>query len=280
MTEAAESIKTFSMVSTSRQQDLAYLALADVAAVSVDLRLDYRIVGGNAVSLLVAAFDVRDVPDRETADADVAAEFDMLAKPELLVRLAALGYSQDDGSRLSRPLTGAERGAYVGDGTASVAPEIDALRPMIDFMAPSLSGHHQPNQPAGDLTVDAFPGISLGLAQPSVRVSFDVRLTTGMEFTVAVPLPSPLSALCIKLLAYRGRASRKDAVDIWRLLAVCRAAGVAPGDWKPSGSQADALKVLATFTRPGNPALKALSADTRTQATVRALAAAIAPSST
>ncbi|MDT0203720.1 hypothetical protein [Nocardioides sp. AE5] len=265
------------MTSTSREQDLGYLALRDVAAVRRQLEDGYRIVGGNAVSLLAAAFEVVGVPERDTADADVAADFEVLANPELLERMAALGYTRDDGSRLSRPLSESERRGYHGGGASEVPAEVAALRATVDFMGPSLSGRHEPNQEAGDLHVDAFPGVSLALAQPAVLVSFNVRLTTGSTFRVSVPLPSPQSALCLKLLAYRDRLAQKDAVDVWRLLGVCREAGLRPGDWRNSGSQGDALTVLWDFVKVGGFGLKSMTPDVRAHATVRALALAVAP---
>jgi len=57
--------------SLSRATDGAYLAAADVAAVANELALRYRIVGGNAVTLLTAVHGVDHlIPGRETAPAE------------------------------------------------------------------------------------------------------------------------------------------------------------------------------------------------------------------
>ena len=62
------------VVSTSRASDGAYLAMMDVAAVAAEMGVQYRIVGGNAVTLLTAVHRVdQAVPGRETADADFGA---------------------------------------------------------------------------------------------------------------------------------------------------------------------------------------------------------------
>lgn len=63
------------LASTSRAQDAGLLALADVASVAADLAVEYRVVGGHMVSLLVAHYAVVGVPERETADADFGASF-------------------------------------------------------------------------------------------------------------------------------------------------------------------------------------------------------------
>jgi hypothetical protein len=68
--------------STSRAGDAGYLAAADVAAIAAELDIDYRLIGGNAVSLLAAVHGVTDlVPGRETADADFAAGYQVVADP-------------------------------------------------------------------------------------------------------------------------------------------------------------------------------------------------------
>jgi hypothetical protein len=94
-------------------------------------------------------------------------------------------------------------------------------------------------------------------------------------------LPSPLAALCLKLLAFGSRSAAKDALDIWRLLEVARAAGVGHGDWPdpdhPKGSRGDALRQLWAFTAPGSWGLKQATVDRRTQARIRALASSVAP---
>lgn len=55
--------------SASRAQDAGYLALADICGLAAHLGADYRIVGGQMVSLLVEAFTATGAPARETADA-------------------------------------------------------------------------------------------------------------------------------------------------------------------------------------------------------------------
>jgi hypothetical protein len=45
------------LASTSNDEDAAWLAVADVAAVATDLGIDSRLIGGNSVALLVHVHD-------------------------------------------------------------------------------------------------------------------------------------------------------------------------------------------------------------------------------
>lgn len=85
------------------------------------------------------------------------------------------------------------------------------------------------------------------------------------------------AALCLKALAYASRRAVKDAVDVWRLLAVCHAAGVGPDDWgNGSGIRGDAVTVLRRdFGGLTSPGLRAPSADRRTHTRVRTLVQAV-----
>ena len=74
--------------SFGRASDAAYLAAADITKLAADLQMDYRLVGGNAVTLLVAAHGVTtQVPGRETADADLGLGHRIVADPRLLPAL-------------------------------------------------------------------------------------------------------------------------------------------------------------------------------------------------
>lgn len=75
-------LRPVSLASTSRAADAGFLTLADVSSIALGLGVDYRIVGGHMVTLLVAAYGVADqVPMRETADADFAALPEVIADP-------------------------------------------------------------------------------------------------------------------------------------------------------------------------------------------------------
>jgi len=61
------------LASTSNAEDAAWLAVVDVAAVATDLGIDYRLIGGNSVALLVRVHDAAtQVPDRAKLPRPVA----------------------------------------------------------------------------------------------------------------------------------------------------------------------------------------------------------------
>lgn len=258
-------VATLVLASTGRSSDAAHLGAADVASVAARLGVDYRLIGGNAVALLVACHGVADrVPPRETADADFGADSDVVADPRLPAALGDLGYRRTSGNRFSRP-------------HADAAGELDVT---VDVLAPSAVGRLRSNQPHGDLLVDEVPGLALALARPSTPVFLRVRLTSGIELTAALDLPDVVSALCLKAYAYSGRQQARDALDVWRLLEAASAAGVTAQDWPPEPAAVDAARILHTYF--GRPMARGLIDATRSrphQTRIRALVARVVPAS-
>lgn len=240
------------LASTSRAQDAGLLALADVASVAADLAVDYRVVGGHMVSLLVAHYAVVGVPERETADADFGASFQVVADPRLPAELVARGFVAVAGNRFER--------------------QVDELTIAIDILAPSYLGRHRSSQQHGELYVDEIPGLSYALSRPGVELAVEAVLTDRSELVLSVVVPGPMPGLCLKALAYGSRYEARDAVDVWRLLEVVRASGAAAAGW-PSGSEArDAKAVLRRhFLDRAAAGVRVVSSDTATQARVRAL---------
>lgn len=148
---------------------------------------------------------------------------------------------------------------------------------MIDVLAPSYTGKHQPNQQHGAVVVDEIPGLGYALATDPVVLDLAVVLTTGAELSTVVRLPGPLPALFLKLLAYDSRFAPKDAEDIWRMLAVCHAAGVGPDAWKSSITHRSASSVLIRFAAINSSALRQITPDRALHARIRALALAVGP---
>ena len=242
------------LVSTSRAQDAGLLALADVAAVAADLAVDYRVVGGHMVSLLVAHFAVVGVPERETADADFGASFQVVADPRLPAELVARGFVAAAGNRFER--------------------RVDELTIAIDILAPSYLGRHQPSQQHGELYVDEIPGLVYALSQTGVELAVEAVLTDGSELAVSVVVPGPVPALCLKALAYGSRYEAKDALDVWRLLEVVRVSGAAADGWPSSSDAREAKAVLRRYFLDRTGAgVRDVANDMATQTRVRALVA-------
>lgn len=95
--------------STSRAEDMGYLAMADIAATAAALGIDYRLIGGHMVSHLVYAYAVEGVPVRETADADLGVTGEVVADSRLLDQLMAMSYQRVAGNRFERDLDKMER---------------------------------------------------------------------------------------------------------------------------------------------------------------------------
>jgi hypothetical protein len=67
--------------------------------------MEWRLIGGIAVSLLTWVHGVTHlVPERDTADADLAAPHALLADPEFMPALVELGYEQVAGNRFERKI--------------------------------------------------------------------------------------------------------------------------------------------------------------------------------
>jgi len=253
------------LVSTSRAGDAGYLAAADLARLAAGLEVDYRLVGGNAVTLLTVLHGVVDrVPARETADTDFGVEPEVVADPRLLPALTASGYTAVEGNRFVRTLH------LPASGTAAAA----AWELTVDVLTPSYRSTLVPNTSMGDLVVDQIPGLSLALSRPPSVLQLHVHLTSGHEVHTAVRLPDVVSALCLKAYAYTARRTDRDAVDCWRLLEAAAAVGVTGDSWPETVSAADAASTpRRAFGTAGSAALGQASGVRADQTRVRALVA-------
>lgn len=250
------------LLSTSRSTDAAYLAAADIASVTAELDVPYRLVGGNCVTLLVAAYQVTGIPPRDTADADLGVGYEVVADPRLPAALEGRGYQRTDGNRFERPPLSDEHGT---------------LQLVVDVLAPAYDAKMRTNQEHGDLVVDEVPGLGgIALVREPVVVDIDVQLTSGTTVTAQLALPDPISALCMKATAWAGRFSARDAFDIWRLLEVAYAAGVKAEKWPLAGSGLDASRVLhRSFATPARDPYRDAQVPGNVPARVRALVAEV-----
>jgi hypothetical protein len=255
-------VRQVTLASTSNAEDAAWLAVADVAAVATDLGIDYRLIGGNSVALLVRVHDAAaQVPERATADADMGVSFEVCADPRLMPALTVLGYERQSGNRFIRTL-----------GTRAL---------VIDVLAPSYLGRLRSNRPHGDLVVDEIPGLLDALRLPPVHVAARAILTDTTQVDVRVPLPDVRAALVMKAHAYAGRLGDNDALDIWRLLQSAANAGHVAGDWPRGSTARDAAVLLHRhFGAPSSGGPRRATPNRTNQARIRALVANIIPNPT
>jgi hypothetical protein len=234
--------------SRSRAEDAAHRAAVDVAD-ALDAA-DYRLIGGQMVTLLVAKYEPPDAPQRATADADAGLLFTTVADGSFVTALTARGYIKRRGNR------------FVRDHDA------------IDVLVPAVTSRARHNRRVGPLVVDEVPGLAFAFSRPPECVGVTAVLTDGQARTYTVSLPDPLAAVVLKALAWEARLADKDVVDIHRCLAIAFAAGIRPDGWtkhpeadrarrilrgqyavrRPAGVRALIAAVCGPITPPTRPA--------------------------
>jgi hypothetical protein len=250
------------LASTSNAEDAAWLAVADVAAVATDLGIDYRLIGGNSVALVVRVHDAAtQVPDRATADADMGVSFEVCADPRLVPALNALGYDRQSGKPVH---------SHAGHAPARHR----CPRPVIPRAPDAQPAARRPRR-------RREPGLLDALRLPPILVALRAILTDATQVDVRVPLPDVRAALVMKAHAYAGRLGDNDALDIWRLLHSAENAGHTAADW-PTGSTARDAAVLLHrhFGAPSSGGPRRATPNRTNQARIRALVAHVVPNPT
>jgi len=242
------------LLASSRAEEAGYVALQDVAALADACGIDYRLVGGQMVSLHVAAAGVVEPTIRLTLDADLGVEPAVAADPAIVSKLIELGYDRPDvANRFER--------------TDSHGRNL-----IIDLLTASYNGHLVTNVSHGDMTLDAIPGLSLALALPGEVLDLRAHLMDGSVINMTIVVPDALAALCLKVVGWADRRAAKDAFDVWRLLRVF-VARTRHHEWRSNGVEGDAAKVLrADFAQVNGLGVKMATRVPAEQAEVRALA--------
>jgi hypothetical protein len=154
-------VTTLHLDASSQAEEAGFLAMRDLAAVTADLGIEYRIVGGQMVRLHVALAGVAEPVVRVTQDADMGIAEASARNPGLVPGLEALGYARPDA---------ANRFVRTTD---------DDLRLVIDVLAPAWGRRLVANQQYGDMVLDEIPGLSLALARPGEQIDLTVTLLDG-----------------------------------------------------------------------------------------------------
>ena len=242
------------LIVASRAEEAGYLALADIAHLAAQIGIDYRIVGGQMVSLHVAASGADDPAPRQTLDADLGVEQQVAGDPALVDGLQGLGYERpESANRFIRTARGGQR-------------------LVIDLLAPSYGSRMRTNRRHGQMTVDEIPGLSLALALPGERVELHIQLLDDSTIDLLTVIPEIPAALCVKVLGYADRLAAKDALDVWRLLAAYRMRVLAPPPWPDKGVRREAAKILRRdFGQVAGAGVRAATNSPAEQAQIRAL---------
>ena len=214
------------LLAQSQAQESGFLALADIASLAKETGIEYRVVGGLMVALHLAVSGADDPTSRQTLDADLGVTQQVAADPALVAGLAGLGYE--------RP----------GSANRFVRPGAQGRRMVIDVLMPSFTSRMRTNQRAGEMTLDAIPGLNLALAAPGESIEIAAQLLDGTVIEFVTVVPNLMAALCVKTVGYGDRRAATDALDVWRLLEAYRLAFTSPPRWPQSGSAGDAGKIL------------------------------------
>lgn len=230
------------LAATSIAEELGFVALADVSS-AMSAHEQYRVIGGHMVSLHIRRWRLDLM--RETVDADVGVVPTVVKTPELIERIQALGYRRIAGNRFSR----AEEHFSPSEGDP---PEV-----VIDILVPSYTSRPRQTVSFGQhLATTEVPGLALAMQRPAIDVPIVFRRRDGRSIQTSVRIPDEVSALALKVLARSIRDNDKDAVDVWRCLEVCLAAGIENADFGADVKTVE--RTLATDFGRGGAGIRAI----------------------
>lgn len=141
-TAMADAARQVQLASGSRAEDAGYGTVADLSRLCSDLQIEYRLVGGLAVALIHAAHgSPGEVPARQTADADLGADENVVAESRLGTELQRQGYQQKEGNLDLWKLleTALSLGITAADWPPVHAQKRDALRHLQERVIPAAS---------------------------------------------------------------------------------------------------------------------------------------------
>lgn len=238
--------------------DLGFVALADLADAIRGPNLgETRIIGGHMVMLHVHRWGLGRELYRETQDADLGITPIAVKDGEIISSLKDAGYVRRSGNRYVRTVSDIPLRLKNDAGTPMEPPVADAA---IDILTPAYTSRPRENLKISDeLTTTEVPGLALALARPGIESELALHRLNRDVLSVRIVLPDEVSALVLKTLAWRQRSAAKDAVDMWRMLEVTRAAGIRAEDFEGAWSGADQV-LLDAFAAIDGEAMKAITA--------------------
>ena len=242
------------LVAESQAQESGFLALADIASLANETGIEYRVVGGLMVTLHLAVSGADDPTARQTLHAGLGVTQQVAADPALVAGLEGLGYERPESAN------------------RFIRQTADGRRMVIDLLRPSYTSRMRNNQRAGEMTLDAIPGLHLALAAPGESLEIAARLLDGTAVEFVTVVPNLMAALCVKTLGYAGRRAQKDALDVWRLLEAYRVVFPSPPQWPKSGAVGDAAEILRRdFGQASGTGVRAASSSRTDRTRIRAL---------
>ena len=239
---AALPLNQLTLGCSSVAEHLGFVALADAAEAMGEE--DGRIIGGQMISLHVYRWGLDLL--RATQDADLGVRPAVVNTPDLTDRLLAMGYTRSAGNRFEKPMEGLP------------AEDRKPRNAVIDILVPSYKTRVRENRAFGDhLVTTEVPGLASALQKPVVDLEVEVRMLDNETRTIPVRLPDEVGALILKLMARTVRDEDKDAIDVWRALEACQAAGLNNVDL--GSDEPAAHRILESQFRRGGSAIEQIA---------------------
>lgn len=241
-------LNRLSLVSVSRAQDLAFVALADVARATHGLN-DVRLIGGQMITLQAYRWGLGAELFRESKDADIGITEAIARDEGIVARLEAVDYRQRRGGEFVRVLEQESEDSG------------DSLEATIDVLVPARTSRaRESRRVSKDLVTSEVPGLTTALRRPAVGVAVSMTSLDGTMLEANIALPDEVSTVVLRAFAWQKRLSDTDAEDIWRSLEIAFAAGVSPTDFQTHEEKAAVSIITAAFERDSGGASKPLGA--------------------
>lgn len=253
--DPSTSLNRLVLAANSVADDLGFVALAELAKVlsSHGDISGTRIIGGHMVMLHVQRWGLGRELYRETQDADLGVAPVVVKDGAIISSLLDAGYERAAGNRFVRNVRDIPL-VLKGDGEQ---PKTQAA---IDILTPAYRSRARDNvKISDDLTTTEVLGLALALKRPGIELELTLQRINGETLDVRLVIPDEVSALVLKVLAWKRRSAPKDAVDIWRMLEVSLAAGLEPRHFEDAWSGADEV-LTDDFSSLDGPAMKAFAA--------------------
>lgn len=243
---APQPLSRLILAASSIAEDLSFVALDDISRIRVNgKRLDFRLIGGQMVSLHVQRWQLGRELYRETQDADIGVLPITVRTTDLLERIRNLGYVQVEGNRFTKAILDLSTGDAAGSREA-----------VLDILVPAYTSRARDNVRVGEeLVTTEVLGLAQTFQRDPVMVDVQVVRMDGDVLDIQIPLPDEAAGLVLKAFAWQGRSEAKDAIDLWRMLEVAAIAGVTPESFESSQGARAAEIIKQAFSDAGGMAV-------------------------
>lgn len=250
--DSPEPLERLVLRAGSVAQDLAFVALADVAELFFrEEEPQAVLIGGQMVTLHAYRWGIGAELFRESRDVDTGVSIVALKDETLLKRIESLDYKRTSGNTFEKPVRDIPvEGAPTEEWTAQ-----------IELLAPAFTSRARESVQLGDFAVTEVPGLAVAMRRTVTAQLRLFRLNDECS-DMDVVLPDELGCLILRAHAWRIRLEDRDAVDVWRALEIANRAGVGPESFAGPAAVAAAI-VRSDFGAERSPGVRAVLASRR-----------------